>query len=64
MEKENKQPTYDEAIARIEALVGQLERSEALSMDEYKRIATEAKTLLEYCRQQVEKMDKELKGAE
>lgn len=47
--------SYDEAMLRIEAIVKQLEQSDALSMDEYKRLATEAKTLLDFCRQQLEK---------
>lgn len=47
--------SYDEAILRVETIVKQLEQSDALSMDEYKRLATEAKTLLDFCRQQLEK---------
>lgn len=47
--------SYDDAIARVETIVKQLEQSDALSMDEYKQLATEAKTLLDFCRQQLEK---------
>ncbi len=47
--------SYDEAMLRVETIVRQLEQSDALSMEEYKRLATEAKTLLDFCRQQLEK---------
>ncbi len=56
MEKENKNNlSYDEAMARVETIVRQLEQSEALSMDEYHTLATEAKDLLSFCRTQLEK---------
>lgn len=56
MEKENKNNlSYDEAMARVETIVRQLEQSEALSMDEYRTLATEAKDLLSFCRTQLEK---------
>ncbi len=56
MEKENKNNlSYDEAMARVETIVRQLEQSEALSMDEYRTLATEAKDLLSFCRAQLEK---------
>ena len=38
--------TYDENIKRAEAIIAQLEASEALSMEEYKRLASEATALL------------------
>ena len=41
--------TYDEAIQRAETIIAQLEQSEALSMDEYKRLAAEATELLKLC---------------
>lgn len=41
--------TYDEAIKRIEQIVGELEQSEALSMDVYQTKAKEAKELLLFC---------------
>ena len=47
--------SYDDAMARVETIVKHLEQSDALSMDEYKQLATEAKTLLDFCRQQLEK---------
>ena len=45
MEKANKL-TYDEAIQKAETIIAQLESSEAISMDEYKRLATEVTALL------------------
>lgn len=56
MAKENKQNlSYDEAMARVETIVKQLEQSEALSMEEYRTLAAEAKDLLTLCRRQLEK---------
>ena len=53
MAKENKQNlSYDEAMARVETIVKQLEQSEALSMEEYRTLAAEAKDLLALCRRQ------------
>lgn len=64
MEKENKPNlSYDEAMARVETIVKQLEQSDAISMDEYRTLATEAKDLLAFCRTQLEK-DKALFSAE
>jgi exonuclease VII small subunit len=45
--------TYDEAISRAEALVTKLEQADAISMDEYKRIATEATALLKQCKEEI-----------
>lgn len=56
MAKENKQNlSYDEVMARVETIVKQLEQSEALSMEEYRTLAVEAKDLLALCRRQLEK---------
>jgi exonuclease VII small subunit len=44
--------TYDEAIKRIEQIVGELEQSEALSMDVYQVKSKEAKELLLFCQKQ------------
>ena len=52
--------TYDEAIGKVEAIVKELEQSEALSMDVYKKKAQEAKELLDFCEKQLGKMEKEL----
>lgn len=54
---------YDEAIARIEAIVKELEQSEALSMDVYKAKAKEAKTLLDFCEKQLAVMQNDLNQA-
>ena len=55
----NSQLTYDQAIARVEAIVQQLEQSEAISLSEYKQLADEARQLLVFCRNEVEKINKE-----
>ena len=55
MEKDNKL-TYDEALVRAEQLIEQLEKKEALSMDEYKRLALEVSTLLKQCKDEISKM--------
>lgn len=52
MEKEDSM-TYDEAIARIEQIVNELEQSEALSMDAYQAKAREANELLDFCQKQL-----------
>jgi len=52
--------TYDEAIARVEAIVKELEQSEALSMDVYKQKAQQAKELLDFCEKQLGVMSEEL----
>ena len=48
--------TYDEAIKRAEEIIAQLESSEAISIEEYKRLANEATGLLNHCKQQIEKL--------
>lgn len=53
--KETAALSYDGAMARVETIVKQLEQSEALSMDEYRTLAAEAKDLLAFCRSQLEK---------
>ena len=55
----NSQLTYDQAMARVEAIVQQLEQSEAISLSEYKQLADEARQLLNFCRNEVEKISKE-----
>ncbi|MBR2165001.1 MAG: exodeoxyribonuclease VII small subunit [Paludibacteraceae bacterium] len=45
--------TYDEAIQRAEEIIAQLEQAEALSMDEYKRLAAEATALFKECKAQI-----------
>ena len=48
--------TYDEAIKRAETIIAQLESSEAISMEEYRRLAKEAIGYLQFCKQQIEQM--------
>ena len=55
----NSQLTYDQAMARVEAIVQQLEQSEAISLSEYKQLADEARQLLAFSRNEVEKISKE-----
>ena len=55
----NSQLTYDQAMARVEAIVQQLEQSEAISLSEYKELADEARQLLAFCRHEVAKISKE-----
>lgn len=52
--------TYDENIKRAEAIIAQLESAEALSMEEYKRLASEATALLKQCKDDIEGISQEL----
>lgn len=52
--------TYDENIKRAETIIAQLEASEAISMEEYKRLAAEAASLLKQCKSEVEHLSSEL----
>lgn len=63
MAKENKQDrsslsenslSYDQAMSRVEAIVQQLEQSEALSLQDYRLLAEEARGLLAFCRNEIE----------
>ena len=63
MAKENKQDrsslsenslSYDQAMVRVEAIVQQLEQSEALSLQDYRLLAEEARGLLAFCRKEIE----------
>jgi exodeoxyribonuclease VII small subunit len=53
---------YDEAIKRAETIIAQLEQSEALSMDEYKKAAAEATALLKQCKDHLTTLAEELKA--
>ena len=59
MEKDSK-ITYDEAIRKAEAIIAQLEQSDAISMDEYKRLAKEATALLQHCQSLLTKMHEDI----
>ena len=52
--------TYDEAVARIEALTKELESLGATSMDAYKKKAEEAQQLIQYCRSCLSELEKGL----
>ena len=45
--------SYDEKIQKAEAIIVQLEQSEAISMEEYKKLATEATSLLKQCKDEL-----------
>ncbi len=46
--------SYDEKIKRAESIIAQLEQAEAIGMDEYKRLASEATALLKQCKDEIE----------
>ena len=48
---------YDEALKKAEQIIARLEQAEAISMDEYKRLAAEAAALLKQCKSEIERMD-------
>lgn len=51
--------TYDEAIQQAEAILKELEQAEALSMEVYQQKAKQVKELLQFCKQQIVKMEQE-----
>lgn len=55
--------TYDEAIKRLEEIVQSMEMTEALSMEEYKNKAKEAKALIDFCQKELTGLEKELNQA-
>lgn len=54
--------TYDEALNRLQTIVSSLEANEAISIDEYKKKALEAKQLLDFCRKQLTQIEEEIEG--
>ncbi|MBQ6777445.1 MAG: exodeoxyribonuclease VII small subunit [Paludibacteraceae bacterium] len=52
--------SYDEAVKRIEAIVRELEQAEALSLEDYRKKAAEAKQLLDLCEESLKKMSGDL----
>lgn len=52
--------TYDEATARLEAIVHELEKNEAISLSDYKQKAEEAKELIAFCRDQLTHIETEI----
>lgn len=59
MEKESKW-TYDAAMARVEEIIRQLENSEAIGLQEYKKLSQEAQKLLSFCRVEITKLEEQL----
>ncbi|MBR1808736.1 MAG: exodeoxyribonuclease VII small subunit [Paludibacteraceae bacterium] len=55
--------SYDEAIKRLEELVQSMEDGEALTIEEYKQKAKEAKELIQFCQQQLTGLEDEMKEA-
>lgn len=51
---------YDENIQRAEQIIAQLESSEAISLDEYKRLAAEATALLKQCKSLLAEMNEDM----
>lgn len=51
---------FDYNIQRAEQIIAQLEQAEALGMDEYKRMAAEAKTLLNKCKADITAIENDL----
>jgi hypothetical protein len=51
--------TYDEAIQQAETILKELEQAEALSMEVYQQKAKQVKELLQFCKQQIVKMEQE-----
>lgn len=60
MEKDNNTLTYDQALSKAEAIIKELEQSQALSMDVYQLKAAEAARYIAICRQQIGKMEEQL----
>ena len=54
--------SYDEALAKAEAIISELEQAPALSMDVYRKKASEAGDYLRTCRQELGKIEKELEA--
>ena len=54
--------TYDEALNRLQTIVSSLESNEAISIEEDKKKATEAKQLLDFCRKQLTQIEEEIEG--
>lgn len=59
MEKESKW-TYDAAMARVEEIIRQLENSEAIGLQKYKKLSQEAQKLLSFCRAEITKLEEQL----
>ena len=51
---------YDEAIKKAEEIISQLEQSDAISLEEYKRQAKEATALLQQCKSFIAEMHEDM----
>ena len=51
--EECKVMSYDEKIQKAESIIAQLEQSDAISMETYKKQAAEATKLLQECRAEI-----------
>ena len=60
MNNEKMANTFDESIRKAETLIAQLEQSDAISVEEYKRIATEVTALLNSCKQEITQLEQQL----
>ena len=52
--------SYDEKIKRAEQIIAQLEASDAISMEAYKKAAAEATALLKECRSLLAEMHEDM----
>ena len=52
--------SYDEKIKRAEQIIAQLEASDAISMEAYKKAAAEATALLKECKSLLTEMDEDM----
>lgn len=52
--------TYDDAVRRLEEIVASLEEGQALSMEEFRHSAEEAKSLLDFCQAQLTSLETDL----
>ena len=52
--------TYDDSIKRLQEIVRQLENGQAIGMDQYTKLADEAKQLIASCRQQLTNLDADI----
>ena len=60
--KNKMEMTYDKAMARLEALVKELDSAEAVSMADYKQKAAEAKELITFCRAQLTNLEQDMQA--
>ncbi len=54
--------TYDEAIQKLNTIISTMETDEALSIEEYKAKAKEAKELIDFCQKQLMTIENDLQS--